>query len=123
MLDDTTQARLDQYILKKGDVINFYYVECPTETRHHVRSADDKTKCSMCGMEMPIVYGDINGDCKVTSTDAGMLILYFKGRINISEEQLTAADVNGDGRVTSSDAGTTILYCKGKISSFPAYKN
>lgn len=123
MLDDTTQARLDQYILKKGDVINFYYVECPTETRHHVRSADDKTKCSMCGMEMPIVYGDINGDGKVTSTDAGMLILYFKGRINISEEQLTAADVNGDGRVTSSDAGTTILYCKGKISSFPAYKN
>lgn len=123
MLDDTTQARLDQYILKKGDIINFYYVECPTETRHHVRSADDKTKCSMCGMEMPIVYGDINGDGKVTSTDAGMLILYLKGRINISEEQLTAADVNGDGRVTSSDAGTTILYCKGKISSFPAYKN
>lgn len=123
MLDDTTQARLDQYILKKGDVINFYYVECPTETRHHVRSADDKTKCSMCGMEMPIAYGDINGDGKVTSTDAGMLILYLKGRINISEEQLTAADVNGDGRVTSSDAGTTILYCKGKISSFPAYKN
>lgn len=123
MLDDTTQARLDQYILKKGDIINFYYVECPTETRHHVRSADGKTKCSMCGMEMPIVYGDINGDGKVTSTDAGMLILYLKGRINISEEQLTAADVNGDGRVTSSDAGTTILYCKGKISSFPAYKN
>lgn len=123
MLDETTQARLDQYILKKGDIIRFYYVECPTETRHHIRSADDKTKCSVCGKVMPLLYGDVNGDGEVTSTDAGIVILYLKGKTELTAEQLLAADVNGDGQVTSSDAGNIILYCKGKISSFPASAN
>lgn len=123
MLDETTQARLDQYILKKGDIIRFYYVECPTETRHHIRSADDNTKCGMCGKVMPLLYGDVNGDGEVTSTDAGIVILYLKGKTELTAEQLLAADVNGDGQVTSSDAGNIILYCKGKISSFPASAN
>ena len=123
MLDETTQARLDQYILKKGDIIRFYYVECPTETRHHIRGTDDKTKCSVCGKVMPLLYGDVNGDGEVTSTDAGIVILYLKGKTELTAEQLLAADVNGDGQVTSSDAGNIILYCKGKISSFPASAN
>ena len=123
MLDETTQARLDQYILKKGDIIRFYYVECPTETRHHIRSADDNTKCSVCGKVMPLLYGDVNGDGEVTSTDAGIVILYLKGKTELTAEQLLAADVNGDGQVTSSDAGNIILYCKGKISSFPGSAN
>ena len=123
MLDETTQARLDQYILKKGDIIRFYYVECPTETRHHIRGNGDKTKCSVCGKVMPLLYGDVNGDGEVTSTDAGIVILYLKGKTELTAEQLLAADVNGDGQVTSSDAGNIILYCKGKISSFPASAN
>lgn len=123
MLDATTYARLDQYILKKGDVIRFYYVECPTDTRHHIRSTDDPTKCGMCGKVMPLLYGDVNGDGEVTSTDAGIVILYLKGKTELTAEQLLAADVNGDGQVTSSDAGNIILYCKGKISSFPASAN
>ena len=123
MLDETTQARLDQYIVKNNDVIRFYYVECPTETRHHIRSADDPTKCGMCGKVMPLLYGDVNGDGEVTSTDAGIVILYLKGKTELTAEQLLAADVNGDGQVTSSDAGNIILYCKGKISSFPASAN
>lgn len=123
MLDETTQARLDQYILKKGDIIRFYYVECPTETRHHIRGTGDKTKCSVCGKVMPLLYGDVNGDGEVTSTDAGIVILYLKGKTELTAEQLLAADVNGDGQVTSSDAGNIILYCKGKISSFPASAN
>lgn len=123
MLDETTQARLDQYILKKGDIIRFYYVECPTEARHHIRGTDDKTKCSVCGKVMPLLYGDVNGDGEVTSTDAGIVILYLKGKTELTAEQLLAADVNGDGQVTSSDAGNIILYCKGKISSFPASAN
>ena len=65
----------------------------------------------------------MNGDGEVTSTDAGIVILYLKGKTELTAEQLLAADVNGDGQVTSSDAGNIILYCKGKISSFPASAN
>lgn len=72
---------------------------------------------------MPLLYGDVNGDGEVTSTDAGIVILYLKGKTELAAEQLLAADVNGDGQVTSSDAGNIILYCKGKISSFPASAN
>lgn len=54
-LDENTDARLDQYMLKKGDAIRLYYVECPTETRHHIRGTEDNTKCGICGKAMPMV--------------------------------------------------------------------
>ena len=39
MLDSTTYARIDQYVLKKGDKLRFYYVACPTDDGQHTSSA------------------------------------------------------------------------------------
>ena len=39
MLDSTTYARIDQYVLKKGDKLRFYYVACPTDNGQHTSSA------------------------------------------------------------------------------------
>lgn len=39
MLNSTTYARIDQYVLQKGDVLRFYYVACPTDDGQHTSSA------------------------------------------------------------------------------------
>lgn len=39
MLNSTTYARIDQYVLQKGDALRFYYVACPTDDGQHTSSA------------------------------------------------------------------------------------
>lgn len=48
--------------------------------------------------------GDVNGDGKVNSSDALMILLYCAGAEDFSDFQTAAADINGDGAVNSADA-------------------
>ena len=78
MLDSTTYARLDQYILKENDVITFYYVDCPTDDGNHIPSASDPTVCSVCGGHIPAVtttyvWNDNNSECTATATRNGVV--------------------------------------------------
>mgnify|MGYP002524274004 CR=1 FL=1 len=43
MLNETTYARLDQYLIRDKDVIRFYYVDCPTENGHHTPDQNGET--------------------------------------------------------------------------------
>lgn len=51
-----------------------------------------------------VKYGDINGDGKINSSDALLLVEYSVGSRSLSDKQLKAADLNKDGKITSSDA-------------------
>lgn len=61
--------------------------------------------------------GDINGDDKITSSDARTALRIALKLESASETVLLAADVNGDKKVTSSDA-RTILRVALKLQSF-----
>lgn len=50
------------------------------------------------------VYGDLNGDGKVSSTDALMILRYYTGLSTLTTRQLEAADVVQDGTVGIGDA-------------------
>ena len=50
-----------------------------------------------------IVYGDVNLDGTVDSTDFDTLKSYIKGETELSEEALLNADVNVDGKVSAYD--------------------
>jgi hypothetical protein len=69
-----------------------------------------------------IIYGDVNQDGEVNSTD----ITYLKGHIlkkngfELDDYSLLAADVDGDGYVDSLDLTYTKRYVLRKISEFPA---
>lgn len=66
-----------------------------------------------------IVYGDVNGDGKVSIVDAGLLIQHCRKMIVLSEKQLKVCDLNGDGKVTINDAGLLVQYCRKIIRKFP----
>ena len=71
------------------------------------------------GQEEPDVQlGDVNGDGWVDTEDAGMVIDYYYGIRELTEQQLLSADVNGDGWIDTEDAGKIIDYYYGIISDF-----
>ncbi len=59
-----------------------------------------------------ILYGDVNGDGKIDSLDAGLLVDYENYIIvwNATNHaaMLEAADINGDGKIDSLDAGLVV---------------
>lgn len=50
-----------------------------------------------------IIMGDLNGDGKLTISDATILQKYLCNLITLSDEQLTLCDVNSDGWISVSD--------------------
>lgn len=72
-------------------------------------------------VEEDTVYGDINGDSKVNSTDASLILRYASGKISSIDAK--AADVSGDGKVNSTDASLILRYSAGIITVFPAVSN
>ena len=87
-------------------------------------------KCTVCGAKLEeraipkltpsYMLGDINGDKKVTASDA-RIALRISARLEKLEDQkvpvLAVADVNGDGKVTAKDA-RTILRVAARLESF-----
>ncbi len=62
--------------------------------------------------------GDVNGDEKIDSTDARLILQYYAKKIGEGDLNTAVADVNGDGKADSTDARLILqLYAK-KISNF-----
>ena len=60
------------------------------------------TAMSVCVLSYAKDVGDINGDSKVNSSDALLVLQYAVGKIKDIDKK--AADVTGDGKINSSDA-------------------
>ena len=65
--------------------------------------------------------GDVNGDAKVNSADAAVILQYGAGIVQ--EINAGIADVTGDGKVNSADAAAILQYGAGIILEFPAEQN
>ena len=67
--------------------------------------------------EDTVTWGDVNGDGKVNSTDA-VLILRYAAQLGVDIDT-AAADVNGDGKINSTDAVLVLRYAAQLITKFP----
>lgn len=65
-----------------------------------------------------VSLGDVNGDGKITSADARMILRHSARLETLKDDVLTAADVNFDGKITSSDA-RTVLRVAAKLEKLP----
>ena len=50
------------------------------------------------------IFGDVNGDQKIDTSDAQAIFNHFMGISALSDEMLKYADINGDGSIDTSDA-------------------
>ena len=56
------------------------------------------------------IYGDINGDGRVTREDAALILKYLVGAIEFTPYQMEAANVFGDGTITAANATLILQY-------------
>ena len=61
------------------------------------------------------IWGDVDGDGTITSTDARLTLQYYAGKIEESELNIDLADVDVDGEITSTDARLILQFYAGKI--------
>ncbi len=68
-----------------------------------------------------IVYGDLDGDEEINAKDALLVLKAAVGKIELTEDQSTAADVTADGEVDARDALDILKYAVGKLDSFKVF--
>ena len=66
-----------------------------------------------------ILYGDVDGDTKVTAADALEVLKSVVGKVTLTDDQSKAADVDGSGKVDAADALEILKKVVGKIDKFP----
>ncbi len=69
--------------------------------------------------ENAIRYGDVEGDGKVSATDALEVLKAIVGNVKLTDEQTILADVDGDEKISSVDALYILKRVVGKIDRFP----
>ena len=65
------------------------------------------------------LWGDANGDGKITSADAALILRAVVGRSELDPRGAYQADADGDGEITAADAALILQYVVGLIDSFP----
>ncbi|MBE6767970.1 MAG: hypothetical protein E7549_03560 [Ruminococcaceae bacterium] len=82
--------------------------------------------CTVCGetlvtrLEFMAQSGDVDGNGKVDSTDARLVLQFAVKKIAPTAIDLEVADVDGSGKVDSTDARLILQYAVKKIHKFPA---
>ena len=66
-----------------------------------------------------LTLGDVDGDGKVTSTDARLTLQFGVDKIGEEDLDVSLADADGDGKVTSTDARLLLQLSVGKIGALP----
>lgn len=64
-------------------------------------------------------YGNLNGDEKIDSSDALLVLKASAGLIDLTAEQKISGDVNGDDKINSGDALLILTRAVGLIDVFP----
>ena len=68
--------------------------------------------------DMNAVIGDANGDGKINTSDAVIVLKYAAGMVQLDDTQFIAANTNKDDKVNTSDAVLILKYAAGMITGF-----
>lgn len=74
---------------------------------------DSGTLFALSDAEEVLLAGDINGDGKVTTADARLLLRMAVGLDELTEQALTAGDMDNSGTITTSDARAVLRIAVG----------
>ena len=85
-----------------------------------VSTATPVTTLSVSIGQTPGALGDVNLDAQIDQEDVDLIVSWFYGKIELTEEQVAVADVNGDGEADIRDANLLVSFFCGTIHDFTA---
>jgi len=85
------------------------YINVLIDSGYYLKSDFDST---------PYQLGDVNGDGRIDTSDARMVLQFIVGKTTLQNEAVTAADVNRDGKIDTVDARLILQLIVHKITSF-----
>ncbi len=91
------------------------YTADPVAAKGHSFADGECTECGATAMGQ----GDVNGDGKVDTTDAKLIMQFDLGIAGETALDLSLADVNGDGKADTTDAKLVMQLDLGLIEQFP----
>ena len=104
----------------KGDhSMGDWYVAIPSTATTHGEEHRDCQNCDYYESRQSNLLGDVNGDGKINTRDAKLIMQYELGLIDETKLDLVAADVNGDDRINTRDAKLIMQLELGLIEEFP----
>lgn len=71
-------------------------------------------------VKVPLTVGDVNGDEKVSTADAAVLLQYAAELLEDGTLNTMIGDVNGDGKVSTADAALVLQFAAELLEEFPA---
>ena len=78
--------------------------ENPNDTDTPAKPTEPEKPDTKDPVEKTVIFGDIDGDGKITSADSLFILRCSVNLENFTDEQEMLADVDGDGKITSADA-------------------
>ncbi len=79
----------------------------------------DKSDSFTVTVKRDALLGDVDGNGKIDSTDARLVLQYAVKKVGASALDVDLADVDGNGKVDSTDARLILQYAVKKIDAFP----
>jgi len=114
----------DYNVYGNNKTVYLYYFDSVKKKYEYISTVtteDEKVKvvlehCSEYVLldKMIIELGDVNGDEKINARDAKLVLQYFNGKVELTDEQKAKADVNGDGKINARDAKLILQTFNGK---------
>lgn len=114
---------IDQTSVKAGKVTFTLKPKALTEGTYNVYisttdKALDKVASFKYGEKPDVVLGDVDGDGKIKTTDALLVLQHVSETITLEGNEFVAADVDKDGVIKTTDALLILQYVAENISSF-----
>ncbi len=114
---------IDQTSIKGGAVTFTLKPKALTEGTYNVYiSTTDKALKKVAsfkyGEKPDVVLGDVDGDGKIKTTDALLVLQHVSETITLEGNEFVAADVDKDGVIKTTDALLILQYVAENISSF-----
>lgn len=114
---------IDQTRVEAGKVTFTLKPKALTEGTYNVYisttdKALDKVASFKYGEKPDVVLGDVDGDGKIKTTDALLVLQHVSETITLEGNEFVAADVDKDGVIKTTDALLILQYVAENISSF-----
>jgi hypothetical protein len=120
-LKDFYNAAVEQFGDEMPEAVEYALDDAETFIKYGYRASQEEIDEALAALkavvdEAAVTLGDVNGDGKINTTDARVILQYSAGIESAKDIDTAAADVTKDGKVNTSDARKILQFAAGIVT-------